>query len=159
MHATLRTILARLPLAAAVATFVGAAHAAILYKSIGPNGVVQFSDTPPEKGVIVEQRKIGDPPSMAPNAVSPVGALALLSVGGVGDGAADDADLARANAQLDLAEHALALARRSTWSARDGLRLQGSDRSMADDARIEFYKRNLSSARQNLLNVLQRFSR
>lgn len=159
MRVPFRPILARLPLAAAALAFAGAAHASILYKSIGPNGVVQFSDTPPEKGIIVEERKIGDPPSMAPNAVTPVGALALLSIGSVGDGATDEADLARANSQLDLAEHALALARRSTWSPRDGLRLKGVDRNSADDERIDFYKRNLAAARRNLMEVLKRYSR
>jgi hypothetical protein len=132
-------------LAAAVASAPVAA--ATLYKSISPTGVVQFSDTPPaDDAVIVERRPIGRNATAADGLPQVVqGALRVD---------ADDA-LARANEQVDQAEHALAMARRSTWSPLDGLRLTSARTTASDVERVEFYKRGVLLARQNLLDVLR----
>jgi hypothetical protein len=66
-----------------------------------------------------------------------------------------DESIARANAQVDLAEHALALARRSMWSELEGLRLTSHRATASDVERVEFYKRGVVAARQNLLEVMR----
>lgn len=106
-----------------------------------------FSDVPPPSDArILEQRTVLDPVSPAGNAAaaSPLEQLVDL-----------DAAVARANSQIDLAEHALALARRSVWSTRDGLRLSGERMTHGDHERVEFYKRNVLAARQALLELLR----
>jgi uncharacterized protein DUF4124 len=132
-----------------------APFAAMLYKSIGPNGVVAFSDTPPETGVILEERPVPSD-STSPAGVDadeqPLAHLAELTPD-------DDADaaLARANQKVDLAEHALALARRSLWSTLDGLRLGASQPpTRADEERARYYMHNVIAARQNLLATLRK---
>src|ERR1700693_3178699 len=59
----------------------------------------------------------------------------------------DDAPVARADALVDLAEHAFALARRGLWSPKDGLHLSAARRSRGDMERVEFYKRDVLLAR------------
>lgn len=123
----------------------GPVAAATLYKSVGPDGTILFSDTPPPQGArLLEHRTMpGDaPPSLTPMEEAFVWIEA-------------DADLARANTELDLAEHALALACRPAGSPREGLRLGGSRMTPADRARIEFYRRNVAAARQALLERLR----
>jgi hypothetical protein len=124
-----------------------AVHAGVLYKSIGPNGVIQFSDTPPGNGMIVEERTIGSTPAAPATAGSP---LATLD-----DGNADDAELARANEKVDLAEHALALARRALDGDSVRMRLASQTRTPADDDRIAFFEKDLTIARHNLLEMLK----
>ena len=147
-------VIARTWLALAAAALIPAAHAAILYKSVGPNGVVEFSDTPPAGAKVVEQREMGNamgtlpgmPQSSAP--VSPrTAAMEAL---------ANDEEVLNASSQVDLAEHALALARRGVWAPMDGLKLHRIVRTSSDEERIEFYKRGLKLARQNLLDVMKR---
>jgi hypothetical protein len=136
------------------------ADATVLYKSIGPNGVIQFSDTPPESGVVVETRIVDGRSDGAP-VVGTMDGLGLFGFENPLELAADnglalDDALAKANAQVDLAEHALALARSSAWTRREGLRLQTWHRAQGEDARIDFYERNLAAARANLLALLNR---
>ncbi len=124
--------------------------AGVLYKSIAANGVIQFSDTPPENAAVVEVRPFPDPTRPADeNAISGTipASPALVAV--------DPDALARANEALDLAEHAFALARRSLWSPGDGLHLARKPPTAADIARAEFYRRDVVAARQNLVAVLQ----
>lgn len=139
-----KSAIAILVLALLPATAGGAA----LYKSIAPNGTVTFSDMPPAGDArIVEQRMV--PEGRAAEAGMPRvigGAEPLLDV----DGA-----IARANAQVDLAEHALAVARRELWSPREGLRLASRRMTRADEERVEFYKKNLRIARQQLMDLLR----
>jgi hypothetical protein len=117
---------------------------AMLYKSIGPNGVVEFSDVPPtDRSVVVESRPIGQPRE------------AVASANPDGMPLYEDGALARANAQLDLAEHALAEALRAIGSPLQGLRLSASRASPADLKRIDFFRRNVQLARANLLEVLR----
>ena len=138
-----------LPIALFVATLVPAAHAGMLYKSIGPNGTVMFSDTPPSDDArIVEQREIGTSSS----GTIFQGATGLDLAAQLIDA---DAVVARANAQLDQAEHELAEARRGTWSPRDGLGVEPTKATRSDIERIEYYKRGLKIARQQLMDVLR----
>ncbi len=65
-----------------------------------------------------------------------------------------DEEIARANAQVDLAEHALALARGTSSSAREAMQLTGKPRTTTDSQRIAFYERNLYTARRTLLQAL-----
>ncbi len=137
------------------------AQATVLYKSIGPNGVIQFSDRPPEDGVVVEERLVpdassdGQPIGVAPDGMPLLAFENPLQIG-ADDGLDRDEALATANRQVDLAEHALALARASTWTRREGLRLRNSRRASTDTARIAFYERNLRTARANLLAAMDR---
>src|SRR4051794_5455820 len=98
------------PIAVVLAAAFAPAQAAMLYKSIGPNGTVMFSDTPPPGDArLVEQREIGSPSASWSSLQGATGfdlAAQLLDA----DGA-----ISRANAQVDQAEHALAEARRGTW--------------------------------------------
>ncbi len=136
----------------------------MLYKSIGPNGVIQFSDTPPANGKVVEERSIGMAAAPASTAFAgPSGhALSAALLGpasnpllALGDGSADDDALARANAQVDLAEHALALARRAHEGESARMRLADLERTRTDDERIAFYEHDLKLARNNLLEMLK----
>jgi hypothetical protein len=132
------------------------APAAVLYKSISPTGVVEFSDVPPsDRSVIVEARAVGSLASTAPAAASD-----LPPRGGTLDGlpyVVEDAGgaLARANAQLDLAEHALAEALRSLGSPLQDMRLKTQAAGSSNAARIDFFRRNVQAARDNLMNVLR----
>ena len=137
--------------AAILCAAVTSAPAAVLYKSVGTNGTVEFSDLPPEKGRNVERIRIPD--SSSPNA----GAPTTLAASPAREEQLQDADAAvgRANAQLDLAEHALAEARRSVSSGSDPLRMVSARISRADQERVEFYKKDVLLARQALLEVLK----
>ena len=123
------------------------APAAMLYKSIGPNGVVQFSDMPPEKGELVAQVQLGDRnAAAAPNVGSPV----------VESSQELDAALERASAQLDLAEHALALARRPVWSEPDVLHVSSPHLSPPDRDRIAYYENGVRLARRAVADAMRR---
>lgn len=122
--------------------------AATLYKSVGPNGAIIFSDVPPQSDArVVEQRRIPDPASaasMPSRAGMPIYEFPEY-----------DAELARANGQVDLAEHALALARQGLWSPRDGLRLAAVRMTQRDEERVAFYKKGVQIARQALMDLLR----
>jgi hypothetical protein len=144
-------------LAIAACSFMAVpASATTLYKSIGANGVIRFSDTPPQDGVIVEKRIVGDAGSGGePMAGMPGGPLAFENpLQAVDAGTPLDEALARANAQVDLAEHQLALARGSAWTRNEGLRLPATRRAATDDDRVAFYERNLKVARAHLLELM-----
>ena len=134
-------------LAFAVAAASIPAPAAMLYKSIGPNGVIQFSDTPPEKGQIVAQMVLPDrnAPATA-DAGAPVQAPAQDY----------DAALDKANQQLDLAEHALAGARRPVWTEPDILHLGGAHMTRGDRERIAYYEKSVHHARLAVADVMRR---
>jgi hypothetical protein len=148
----LRSPLTALLIAAALA---GApAHGTVLYKSVNAKGVIEFSDMPPAAGsTVIEIRPVARPG----NAGDPV----VLGTDGspLADLAQGDGPLARANAEVDLAEHALALARRSRWSPHDGLHLASAGTPAADAERIDYFKRNLRLARQNLLEAIRQQQR
>jgi hypothetical protein len=126
------------------------ARAAVLYKSVSPEGVVEFSDLPPDKNRIVDRIKLKDDAvamTGAPQVVAGPGSEPLLDTEGA---------VARASGQLDLAEHALALARQPFSATGDPLRLNGLRPARGDVERIEFFKRGVIVARQNLMDALRR---
>jgi hypothetical protein len=100
-----------------------ASDAADLYKSIGPNGSVEFSDNAP-----------GMP------RVEPI----YL-----------DAEFERANLQLDLAERAFALARRTVSATPPAGHFTATRMSGSQLELIAFYQRNVVATRQVLAGVLQ----
>jgi hypothetical protein len=138
-------------LACAAAAFSAAAPASVLYKSIGANGVIQFSDQPPERG----QASLVAEIHMKDTAPGPLDGAVASGPSQEEQQRNVDQAVQRANAQVDLAEHALAEVRRVALAASDPMRLQSARVSRADAERIDFYKRNVLIARQNLLEVLQ----
>ena len=138
----------RSPLIAAVLlALVPAAHAATLYKSIGPNGTLMFSDMPPSgDATLLEQREIGSARPQDSAAGAPTDLSQLIDA---------DAVVARASAQVDLAEHALAEARRGTWSPRDGIGVAPTKTTPRDLERIDYFQKGVKIARQQLLDVLR----
>lgn len=121
------------------------ATAGVLYKSVDARGTVTFSDVPPPEGSrLVEQRIVGSgsPANGRPRVVdSPWGPFE------------PDPLVEQANAKLDQAERAFALARRELWSVRDGLRLETRRRTPEDDARLRFFEREWREARRTLLEL------
>jgi hypothetical protein len=137
-------------LPALILVLAPAAQAAMLYKSIGPNGTVMFSDMPPSGDAkLVEQREIGSP------SVSPSSGSGLAGFDLAAQLVDADAAVARASAQVDQAEHALAEARRGTWSPRDGIGVQPTKTSPQDLVRIDYFQKGVKIARQQLLDVLR----
>lgn len=133
---------------ATAAALAAPAVAGVLYKSVGANGTIMFSDVPPGGDArILEQRQLpsGSASSTAPS-TNGLDVVQLID---------SDAALSRANLQFDLAERALAAARRDTWAQGDGLKLVSRRASRSDEERIEFYKRNVVAARQALMEILR----
>jgi hypothetical protein len=146
---TRRVRLLRLLAALIAGTICLPALSGMLYKSVGDNGTVVFSDVPPPKGTpILEQRRM---PESAPASPGPKGTAGLP----VYEFPEYDAALARANEQVDLAEHALAVARQGLWSPRDGLRLASARMTPDDENRIEFFRKGVKIARQQLVDLLR----
>jgi len=146
----MKTLLGLALAASMVATPAGATSG-MLYKAVSPNGTVIFSDTPPSGDVtLVEERALSAPSGGMPIRSTP------NSAGGdptqILDG---DEAVARANEAVDMAEHALALARRGTWSPADGLKLQQTRLAPADIQRVEYYKTNLKTARTYLAELVR----
>ena len=130
-----------------------AAQAGVLYKSVDANGTVTFSDLPPAAGTkVLETRNVtasgfaSVAPALPAAAAAPEPMINLFEM---------DAAVAKASAQLDQAERELALARKELWSPRDGLRLVQRRMTAADDARVEFFKRNVATARHALMELLR----
>ena len=143
----------RLLVPALLLALAPAAPAATLYKSIGPNGTVMFSDQPPSGDArLVEQREIGSSMAGPASPYSSSDATGFDLATQLIDG---DAAVARAAAQVDQAEHALALARRGTWSPRDGIGVEPTKTSPTDLQRIDYFQKGVKIARQQLLDVLR----
>src|SRR5260221_9313254 len=129
----------RIPAAALVFATATSAPAAVLYKSVSTTGTVEFSDLAPESGRNVERIRI-------PDSSTSTGAPATLAAGPSREGELreSDAAVARANTQLDLAEHALAEARRNMSNDFDPLHMVVATRmSRADQDRLAFYKKDV----------------
>ena len=145
----------RASIVAAVLALPFAAQAAVLYKSVDANGTVTFSDMPPAAGTkVLETRNVNASGFASVAPAAPATAMAgapepMISLFEM------DAAVAKASAQLDQAERELALARKELWSPRDGLRLVQRRMTIADDARVEFFKRNVASARHALMELLR----
>ncbi|HWH39806.1 MAG TPA: DUF4124 domain-containing protein [Usitatibacter sp.] len=130
------------------------AMATVLYKSIAANGVVEFSDVPPtDSSKLVEEREIGRS-GLAPAAAITTAAVVQTTPLAMESLIADEA-VARASEKVDLAEHALAVARQGLWSPRDGLHLRSPGRTAADEQRLEYFKRGVLAARQALMDTLR----
>ena len=127
------------------------AGAAVLYKSVDERGTVTFSDMPPPSGSrLVESRDLGAP-SSAEIAGLPRSSLAMEEAFQELD---YDKALREANERVDLAEHALALARSGhSRTQRPGLNEGGL--TMADAERIEFHQRDLRAAKASLTEILR----
>jgi hypothetical protein len=130
--------------AAALAGYPGAG-AATLYKSVDKEGHVTFSDTPVDGAVKIQRMETSDSAKPAESGSAPM-YLALAD--------SFDAAVTQANEKLDLAEHALAVARR-TVVEHDPLSLRAPRLSRADLQQLDFYKNDVTAARKNLLRILK----
>jgi hypothetical protein len=127
---------------AAVATL---AQAGDLYKSIDRDGRVIFSDAPVEGAMAVLRIGLSD-------SAKPVEAERLARTLALSDSA--DEAVAAANEKVDLAEHALALARSSLLED-NPLSLERPRIDRAGRQQLEFFKRDLLAARRNLMRALR----
>ena len=147
-------MIARAALAVALAAFAAPAGAAVLYKTVDAKGVVMFSDLPPALGTEAKRIVVAE----TSNSAVP-GGLRTAEVVAAAPTAEekirmDDAAVQRASAQVDLAEHALAVARRSLWDT-DPLKLDGPKLTRADRERLEHYRKDLKIAQQQLSDLLR----
>ena len=140
-------ILASLLLAAALP-----ASAGTLYKSVAQDGSLIFSDVPPPAGAKIIEQKVIAVNGALKDATDNAATRAMGALQDMFDG---DGALSKANADVDMAEHALALARRDLWSVRDGLRIKPTAKTAEDDKRLEYFKKNLLAARQALLDLVR----
>ena len=148
-------LLRTIALLLATATLASPATATVLYKSIAANGVVEFSDVPPtDNSKLVEERQIGRSGLEPASAITTAAATVQTSPLAMESLIADEA-VARASEKVDLAEHALAVARQGLWSPREGLHLRSPARTAADEQRLEFFKRGVVAARQALMETLR----
>jgi len=130
----------------------GPAGASVLYKSVDANGTVTFSDSPPADGSrLLEQRTLGALRPEASDAVPNAPAAGLEEAFQMLD---YDKALAQANERVNLAERALAQARAGhATTPRPGM--SNASISIADHERVEFYMRDLRTARQALMDLLR----
>lgn len=137
--------------ALAAAALASPAGASVLYKSVDANGTVTFSDMPPADGArLIESRPMAQPSSGAELAL-PQSATAMEQAFHMID---YDRALRDANERVDLAERALAQARAAhATTRRPGL--NEASFSLADQERVEFYKRDLRAARMALTELLR----
>jgi hypothetical protein len=142
----IRPLLGRMTAAALASLLALPAAPGMLYKSVAENGTVVFSDVPLAEAQVVEQLRM---PESAPH--SGLNAVGLP----VYEFPEYDTAIARANERVDLAEHALAIARQGLWSPRDGLQLAAARMTSADADRVAFFKRDLKIARQQLVDLLR----
>lgn len=124
---------------------IAPSHATTLYKWVSSDGVVNFSDTPPEQGGAIVVGVTADEPR---DTTLPVARLDELSQ--------SDESIARANTRVDLAEHALAVSRRPLWSPTDGLRLPRDEPPGDAQQKSQFYMGDVLKARRELMETLRR---
>ena len=138
-----------LALCLALAAAGGASPAAanVIYKSVDRNGQVTFSDVPPANAIAVLRIPLSESAKPAVTA-SPVPTDQALAEH-------LDESVRRANAKVDLAERALALARRTADPGWNPLSLEHPGKKRADAERIEFFTRDVHVARRGLLSALQ----
>ena len=124
------------------------ASADVLYKWTGPNGVVKFSNLPPDTSRSDERLQAysvasGSEPAVQQDMLSEEKLRAV------------DPEVQRASLLMDSAERALAVARRPMWTKPDPGRLGVQRMTRVDADRIDFHKRNFIAARQALFEVLK----
>ena len=135
----------RMILAAAALALYAGTSAATVYKSVDPDGRITFSDTPVQGAVTVQRMDTSESTKAAESAREPI-YLALAD--------SFDEAVVRANEKLDMAEHALAVAR-SALLGHDPLSLRSVGFSRTEAKQLEFYKRDVNLARRDLLRVLK----
>ena len=144
----------RAAILATLAAFALPAGATVLYKTVDAKGVVMFSDLPPApnadaKRIVVAETSNSAVPGGVRTAEVIAGAPTAEEKIRMGDEAVQHASL-----QVDMAEHALAVARRSLWDT-DLLKLDGPKLTRADRERIEHYRKDLKIAQQQLSDLLR----
>lgn len=141
-------------LMAALAALALPASAAVLYRTVDEKGVVMFSDLPPAQGVDAKRIQITESSSSVPGASRPLDAIAGMATTEERIRTGDEA-VQRASARVDLAEHALAVARRPLWEIADPMKLGGPQLTRADRERIDHYRKELRVAQQQLSDILR----
>ena len=147
MRRTARAPALAITLALAAVGLALPASANVIYKSVDRNGQITFSDVPPPGAIAVLRIPLSD------SAKSAVAAPPVPTDQALAEHL--DESVRRANAKVDLAERALALARRSVDSGWNPLALENPGKTRADVERIEFFKRDVLVARRGLLSALQ----
>ena len=128
--------------------------AAVLYKTVDDKGVVMFSDLPPDRGVPSKTVVVPETSSAVPGNVKDADVLAQSPTPEEQLRRSDDA-VQRAGMQVDLAEHALAVARRPVWTTPDLMAMREPQMTRADRDRIDFYSKNLRVAQRHLADLLR----
>ena len=146
--------LASAALLAAGAALATPSGAAVLYKTVDEKGVIMFSDLPPTPGADAKRIVIPEAPSAVPGTAHSADATAAetLTEERIRSG---DESVQRASLQVDMAEHALAVARRPLWQPVDLMKLDGGRMSPGDNDRIAYYQKNLRIAKQQLADLLR----
>jgi hypothetical protein len=121
------------------------ASAGCLYKVIDADGAVVFTDMPPPS----DARIVVQTPTDGTTGVATAAGMPYYEI------TEPDEAVARANGQVDLAEHALALARQGLWSPSDGLHLVAARMTQGDEKRVAFYKKDVQAARHQLMDLLR----
>ena len=146
--------LARAALLLAGAALAMPSAAAVLYKTVDEKGVVMFSDLPPAPGADAKRLVVPDASSATPGAIRSADAIAPQTLTEERIRGSDEA-VQRASLQVDLAEHALAVARRPLWDPADLMKLEGPRMSRTDQERISYYRKNLKVAQSQLSDLLR----
>jgi hypothetical protein len=148
------TVMLRAALAVALASLAMPAGAAVLYKTVDDKGVVMFSDVPPDKGVEAKKLIVPESTAAVPGALRPADVVATAP-SRVAETYLGDEVVQRASLQVDMAEHALAVARRPLWEVANPMKLAGPKMTRADQERVDFYQKNLKIAKNQLADLLR----
>jgi len=128
--------------------------AAVLYKTVDEKGVVMFSDLPPAPGADAKRIVVSQDSAAVPGAMRSADAALPEAMTEERIRAGDEA-VQRASLQVDMAEHALAVARRPLWQPVDLMKLDGGRMSPGDNDRIAYYQKNLRIAKHQLADLLR----
>ena len=145
----------RVAIAAALATAVlcGVAQAGVIYKQVERDGKITFSDHPLDGAVVISRIESSDSPKPGVAEETRGAGAPQYQYLALADGF--DEAVRQANTKVDMAEHALAVARRSLLGNHDPLALANGRSSPEALHQLEFYKDELGKARKNLLRTIQ----
>jgi hypothetical protein len=146
--------LARAAFLAACTTFAVPSGAAVLYKTVDEKGVITFSDLPPAPGADAKRIVVPEASPAVPGAVQSADATAPETLTEERIRSSDEA-VQRASLQVDMAEHALAVARRPLWDPSDLMKLEGPRMSAGDRDRLAYYRKDLKVAQSQLSDLLR----
>src|SRR5262249_27648675 len=112
-----------------------------------------FSDLPPAPGADAKRIVMPESPS-APGVLLSADATApdILTEERI---RSSDEAVQKASLQVDIAEHALAVARRPLWEPVDLMKLQGPRMTRADRDRLSYYRKNLKVAQAQLSDLMR----